>query len=96
VKKSPNQPRKRRRGKPFEVVKIGNVSVPIYRQTNIVPQRDSTGRIKYGQPDNAGKRRALVKYQSDIFTVSHYEGSKRIRATPGAGDGDRLGGPCQQ
>jgi integrase len=79
VKKSPNETQKRTKGKPFEVVKIGNVSVPIYRQTNIVPQRDTAGRILYGQPDTAGKRKALVKYQSEIFLLAYYHGSKRIR-----------------
>jgi len=79
VKNSPNQSRKRRKGKPFEVVKIGNVSIPIYRETNIVPQRDEVGRILYGPPGKTGNHRALIKYQSDIFTLAYYEGSKRIR-----------------
>src|SRR2546430_820787 len=41
--------------KPFEVIKVGNVSVPIYRQTNIIPQRDPAGKIIYGPPDAKGK-----------------------------------------
>jgi integrase len=64
---------------PFEVVKEGNVSVPIYRHTNIIPQRDAAGKIIYGPPDEKGRRRALVKYQSDIYTLAYYEGSKRVR-----------------
>jgi integrase len=37
------------------------------------------GRILYGPPDAAGKRKALVKYESDIFLLAYYEGSKRVR-----------------
>jgi hypothetical protein len=66
-------------GKPFEVVKIGNVSVPIYCHSNIIPQRDAAGKIIYGSPDANGKRLALVEYRSDIYTLAYYEGSKRIR-----------------
>ena len=66
-------------GKPFEVVKIGNVTVPIYRHGNIIPQRDVDGKIIYGSPDANGKRAALVEYRSDIYTLAYYEGSKRIR-----------------
>lgn len=35
--------------------------------------------IIHGPPDAQGKRRALVKYQSEIFTLAYYEGSKRVR-----------------
>lgn len=69
----------RRNGKPVEVVKEGSIAVPIYRHTNIVPQRDAAGKIIYGPPDANGKPKALVKYQSDIFTVIYYEGRKRVR-----------------
>jgi integrase len=65
--------------KPLEVVKVANVSVPIYRHTNIIPQRDAAGKVIYGPPDAKGKRRALIKYQSDIYTLAYYEGSKRVR-----------------
>ena len=58
----------RKNGKPLEVVKVGSVSVPIHRHTNIVPQRGADG-----------KPQALVKYQSDIFTIAYYEGQRRVR-----------------
>ena len=67
------------KGRPIEIVKVGNVSVPVYRHTNIIPQRDPAGKILYGPPDANGKRRALVKYQSEIYTLAYYEGSKRVR-----------------
>jgi hypothetical protein len=72
----PKQPAKR---KAFAVVKAGSISVPIYRHTNVIPQRDDSGKIIYRSPDAAGEQQALVKYQSDIFTVACYEGSKRVR-----------------
>ncbi len=71
--------RKKEKRQPLEIVKVGNVSLPIYRNTNIVPARDDAGKILYGEPDARGKRRALVKYQSDIFVLAYYEGSKRVR-----------------
>ena len=71
--------KKEKKKQPLEVVKVGNVSVPIYRQTNIIPQRDSAGKIVYGPPDAKGKRRALIKYQSDIYMLAYYAGSKRVR-----------------
>jgi len=70
---------KNKKGQPLEVVKVANVSVPIYRHTNIIPQRDSAGKIIYGPPNEDGKRRALVKYQSEIYTLAYYEGSRRVR-----------------
>jgi hypothetical protein len=79
VKIKPNKAKDGVGGKPFKVVKIGNVSVPIYRHSNIIPQRDAAGKIIYGPPDSTGKQSALVEYQSDIFTLAYYEGAKRIR-----------------
>lgn len=64
---------------PFEVVKVGSIPIPIYSHTNIIPQRDAqTGAILYDSlPD--GKRKALIKYQSAIYTVAYYQGTKRVR-----------------
>ena len=69
----------RKASQPFEVVKAGSISIPIYAHTNIIPQRaPQTGAILYETlPD--GKRKALVKYQSAIYTVAHYQGTKRVR-----------------
>jgi hypothetical protein len=71
--------RKSQKRKPFAVVKVGNVSLPIYRHANIIPKRDAQKKIIYGPPDANGKRRALVKYKSDVYTLAYYEGSKRVR-----------------
>ncbi len=79
MKIKPVKTKKGTSGKPFEVIKIGNVAVPIYRHTNRIPQRDPDGKIIYAPPDSTGKRTALVKYKSDIYTLACYEGSKRIR-----------------
>jgi len=79
MKTDPVEGKKQKRGKPLEVVKVGNVSVPIYQQTNIIPQRNAAGKIIYGQPDANGKQRALVKYQSQLYTLAYYDGSKRVR-----------------
>src|SRR5438876_2073530 len=79
MKRNLAEGKKEERKQPLEVVKVGNVSVPIYRQTNIIPQRDSAGKIVYGPPDAKGKRRALIKYQSDIYMLAYYAGSKRVR-----------------
>ncbi len=73
------QARNERKGTPLEVVRVGNVSVPIYRQNNIIPQRDAAKNIVYGPPDANGKRRALIKYQSDSYVVAYYDGAKRVR-----------------
>jgi integrase len=67
---------------PFDVVKVGSVSVPIYANTNIIPQRDpQTGAIIYETlPEGAtAKPKALVKYQSTSYTLAYYEGTKRVR-----------------
>ena len=58
---------------------MGSISIPIYAHTNIIPQRDpQTGAILYETlPD--GKLKARVKYQSDIYTVAYYAGTKRVR-----------------
>jgi integrase len=69
----------RKTSKPLEVVKEGSISIPIYASQNIIPQRDpQTGAILYETlPD--GHRKALVKYQSEIYTIAYYSGSKRVR-----------------
>ncbi len=79
MKSDLSKSKSRKSSQPFEVVKVGNVSVPIYAHTNIIPQRDpQTGAILYADlPD--GKRKALVKYQSDLYTVAYYLGAKRVR-----------------
>lgn len=79
MKATPAKAKKQKKGEPFQVVKVGNVSIPIYRHTNVIPERDATGKVVYGPPDITGKSRAVVKYQSDIYTLAYYEGSKRIR-----------------
>jgi integrase len=79
VKSKPAEARIEKKGQPLEVIKVGNVSVPIYRHTNIIPQRDAAQKVIYGPPDAAGKRRALVRYQSNIYTLAYYAGSKRVR-----------------
>jgi integrase len=70
---------KTERKRPLEFAKAGSVSVPIYRHKNIIPQRDSLGEIIYGPPDQKGKKQALVKYESFIYTVAYYLGSQRVR-----------------
>jgi len=79
VKSTSGKARKSKKRKPFEVITVGNVSLPIYLQTNIIPQRDEQDKIVYGPPDAQGKRRALVKYRSQIYMLAYYEGSKRVR-----------------
>jgi integrase len=79
MKTQHTEAKNRKNGKPLEVAKVGSVSVPIYRQTNIIPQRDAAGKIIYGPPRADGKPQALVKYQSDIFTIAYYEGRRRVR-----------------
>jgi len=78
VNKTSRTPKPTKR-KPFAVVKVGNVSLPIYRHANIIPERDAEKKIIYGPPDAKGERRALVKYRSDVYTLAYYEGSKRVR-----------------
>lgn len=78
MKKNPEANAEKTR-KPFEVIKVGNVSVPIYLHVNIIPQRDDAGKIVYAPPDDQGNERALIKYKSDIYTVVYYEGSRRVR-----------------
>jgi integrase len=58
---------------------VGSISIPIYAHTNIIPHRHpQTGAILYETlPD--GKLTARVKYQSDIYTVAYYVGTKRVR-----------------
>ena len=79
MKTDPSKAKSCKTSQPFEVVKVGSISIPIYAHTNIIPQRDpQTGAILYENlPD--GKRKALVKYQSDIYTVAYYTGTKRVR-----------------
>ena len=79
MKTDRSKPKSRKSSQPFELVKEGSVSVPIYAHTNIIPKRDAqTGAILYqSQPD--GKRQAIIKYQSVIYTVASYQGRKRVR-----------------
>jgi integrase len=79
MKTKPSGTHSRIANRPLEVVKEGSVSVPIYAHTNVIPQRDpETGKILYEtSPD--GTRKALVKYQSEIYTIAYYSGSKRVR-----------------
>jgi integrase len=79
MKTDPSKPKSAKTSQPFEVVKVGSISIPIYSNTNIIPQRDpETGKILYDSlPD--GKRQARVKYTSTIYTVAHYQGTKRVR-----------------
>ena len=79
MKTDPSKAKSHKTSQPFEVVKVGSISIPIYAHTNIIPQRDrQTGAILYKSlPD--GKRKARVKYQSDIYTVAYYQGTKRVR-----------------
>ena len=65
--------------KPFETVKVGSISIPIYAHSNVIPQRDPTsGKIIY-ETTADGKKQALVKYAHTIYTIAYYEGSKRVR-----------------
>jgi len=78
----PSEAKNRNTRKPFDVVKVGSVSIPIYANTNIIPQRDPlTGAIRYETlPEGStAKPKALVKYQSTIYTLAYYEGTKRVR-----------------
>ncbi len=79
MKTNPSESKTAKSSKPLEVVKEGSISVPIYASANIIPQRDpQTGAILYDiLPD--GKRKARVKYQSEIYTIAYYSGSKRVR-----------------
>jgi integrase len=79
MKTDPSKAKSSKNSKPLEVVKVGSISIPIYAHTNIIPQRDpQTGAILYETlPD--GKRKAHVKYQSAIYTVAYYQGTKRVR-----------------
>jgi len=79
MKTDPSKAKSHKTSQPFEVVKVGSISIPIYAHTNIIPERDpQTGAIFYDSlPD--GKRKARVKYKSDIYTVAHYQGTKRVR-----------------
>jgi integrase len=78
MEKNPSEGKKEKRG-PLEVVRAGSVSVPIYRHKNIIPQRDGLGQIIYGPPDENGRKRGLVKYESFIYTIAYYQGSQRVR-----------------
>jgi integrase len=79
MKTDPSKAKSHKTSQPFEVVKVGSISIPIYAHTNIIPQRDpQTGAILYKSLPG-GKRKALVKYQSDIYTVAYYAGAKRVR-----------------
>jgi hypothetical protein len=69
-------------GKPFEVAKVGNVSVPIYRHSNIISQRDAAGKIIYGPLAANGKRSALVEYRSDMNIRLQVETATELDAQP--------------
>jgi len=62
-------------GKPIEVFNQGSVCIPIECHTNVIPLRDRQREITYREPDAIGTRKALVKYQSESFTVAYYLGS---------------------
>jgi hypothetical protein len=70
MKNDPFKAKPRKTGQPFEVIKVGSISTPIYAHTNIIPQRDAqTGGIRYeNQPD--GNRKAVIKYESVIYKQS--------------------------
>src|SRR5262249_34720977 len=78
MERNPSEGEKEKK-RPLEVAKVGSVSVPIYRHKNIIPKRDALGEIIYGPPDQKGKKQALVKYESFIYTVAYYLGSQRVR-----------------
>lgn len=79
MKTDPSEAKSRKTSKPFQVIKEGSISIPIYAHTNIIPKRHpQTGAILYESlPD--GKLKALIKYQSVIYTVAYYQGTKRVR-----------------
>jgi integrase len=79
VKPKPDKVRNAKKRTPFATVKVGNVSLPIYRHANIIPERDAQKKIVYGPPDAKGQRRAIAKYRSEIYTLAYYDGSKRVR-----------------
>jgi integrase len=79
VKHDSGRGKKAKKRAPFAVVKVGNVSLPIYCHANIIPERDAQKKIVYGPPDARGKRRAKAKYRSEIYTLAYYDGSKRVR-----------------
>jgi integrase len=79
MKTDSSKSKSRKTSQPFDVIKEGSISIPIYAHTNIIPHRHpQTGAILYETlPD--GKLKARVKYQSDIYTVAYYVGTKRVR-----------------
>ena len=79
MKTVPLKPKARKSNQPFEVVKTGSISVPIYAHNNIIPRRDPQTRAICYETLPDGKRKALVKYQSVIYTVAYYQGTKRVR-----------------
>ncbi len=82
MKTVPSEAKSSKTSKPFEVVKEGSVSIPIYAHTNFNTLRDpQTGVIIYETlPVGAtSKPKALVKYKSVIYTVAYYQGTKRVR-----------------
>ena len=56
--------------KPFDVVKVGSISIPIYSHTNIIPHRQpQTGAFLYETlPDAKLKRVALLKARELVET----------------------------
>ncbi len=79
MKTVPSETKTDKKSGPFEVIKVGSISIPIYAHTNIIPQRDpDSGKIIYENP-LAAIPKAVVKYQSTIYTVAYYHGTKRVR-----------------
>jgi hypothetical protein len=79
MKNDPSKAKDHKTSHPFEAVKVGSISIPIYAHTNIIPQRDpQSGAILYDCLAD-GKRKARVKYMSAIYTVAYYAGTNRMR-----------------
>lgn len=71
MKTAPSKAKSRKASQPFDVIKVGSISIPICANNNIIPKRDpQTGAILYENlPD--GKRKALVKHQSAICRANY-------------------------
>ncbi len=79
MKTTPSKAKSAKTKEPFEIVKEGSISIPIYANANIIPHRHpQTGAILYESlPD--GKLKARVKYQTNSYIVAYYTGAKRVR-----------------
>jgi len=61
VKTTPFKAISHKTGRPFEVVKEGSISIPIYAHKNTIPRRHpKTGAILY-EPLPDGKLKALIR-----------------------------------